>query len=119
MARKRMIDPSFWTDEKIGKLKIENRLLFMGLISNADDEGRLVGHPAIIKSTVFPYDEISIKKTEEMLNNLAELKIIIIYENDNQTYIQIINFNKYQTINKPTVSRYPQYNDSNSVVVVR
>ena len=34
-----MIDPNFWTDEKLGECSIQERLLFMGLISNADDEG--------------------------------------------------------------------------------
>ena len=51
-----MIDPGFWIDEKLGTISPLARLLFMGLISNSDDEGRLPGHPALIKSQVFPYD---------------------------------------------------------------
>lgn len=119
MARKRMIDPSFWIDEKLGMLDITTRLLFMGLISNADDEGRLVGHPALIKSIIFPYDDITIEDINNKLKSLANWKMIILYKNNNQSYIQVTNFKKYQTINKPTPSKYPSYKDSSSVVVLR
>lgn len=120
MARKRMIDPSFWVDEKLGMLDIASRLLFMGLISNADDEGRLVGHPSLIKSIIFPYDQnISVESITDKLKELAELKMIILYKNNKQSYIQVTNFRKYQTINKPTPSKYPSYKDSTSVVVLR
>lgn len=108
MARKRMIDPGFWIDEKLGTVSPFVRLLFMGLISNADDEGRLPGHPALIKSQIFPYDvDITVQLVDEWLNQLQELGIITIYTMDNQTYIQIKNFLKHQTINRPTKSKYP------------
>ena len=40
MARKRMIDPNIWDSEDFSKLSILGRLLFIGMFSNADDEGR-------------------------------------------------------------------------------
>lgn len=108
MARKRMIDPGFWIDEKLGTISPLARLLFMGLISNSDDEGRLPGHPALIKSQVFPYDaDITPEQVTQWLGQLEELEILIIYTVDNQTYIQIKNFLKHQTINRPTASKYP------------
>ena len=57
MARKRMIDPSFWTDEKLGECSVNERYLFMGLISNADDEGYGRANPKLLKSLLFPYDD--------------------------------------------------------------
>lgn len=120
MARKRMIDPSFWIDEKLGMLDVISRLLFMGLISNADDDGRLVGHPSLIKSIIFPYDQdITVVDIITKLQELAKLNMIILYKNNNQSYIQVTHFKKYQTINKPTPSKYPSYDDSNSVVELR
>lgn len=113
MARKRMIDPGFWVDEKLGKMSPLARLLFMGLISNADDEGRLPGHPALVKSQIYPYDtDITVQMVEDWLNQLSDVNIITIYIVDNQTYIQVNNFSKYQTINRPTPSKYPVYDDS-------
>jgi hypothetical protein len=40
MARRRMIDPTFWKDPGVRKLTFAERLRFIGLISNSDDEGR-------------------------------------------------------------------------------
>ena len=50
MARKRMIDPNFWTDEKLGECSIQERLLFMGLIGNANDEGYGRANSKLIKA---------------------------------------------------------------------
>ncbi|RXZ84455.1 hypothetical protein EBB07_00060 [Paenibacillaceae bacterium] len=108
MARKRMIDPKFWEDGKIGSLEPLARLLFMGLISQSDDEGRLNGHPSLIKSSIFPYDgDITIEKVEGWLEQLSGFKLIIRYEIDFQKYIQVTNFIKHQTINRPQVSKLP------------
>lgn len=108
MARKRMIDPGFWTDEKLGTCTRDERLLFMGLISNADDEGRLQGHTALLKSIIFPYDlDINPTDVETWLTTLAGKKMITRYQVDGQAYISINKFDKYQIINKPTPSRLP------------
>lgn len=122
MARKRMIDPSFWIDEKLGTVEPIVRLLFMGLISQADDEGRLNGHPSLVKSLIFPYDhEIQLDNVEEWLSLLAapERKVIQRYEVNNQKYILITNFKKHQTINKPQKSKLPApLDDYGSTTVV-
>src|SRR5690606_18570742 len=95
------------------------RLLFMGLISQSDDEGRLNGHPALIRSLIFPYDhQISVDDVEEWLTLLAadERKLIIRYEVDYQKYIWIPNFKKHQTINKPQKSKLPEYYGNTTVI---
>lgn len=120
MARKRMIDPSFWEDEKLGTLEPTARLLFMGLISQADDDGRLKGHPSLLRSVIFPYDvTLTNEQVDEWLNLLADSKrkLIVRYEVDNQKYIWIRNFKKHQTINKPQKSKLPEYSGSTTVVV--
>ena len=40
VARKRMIDPSMWINEDFGTLSTLAKLVFIGLFSSADDEGR-------------------------------------------------------------------------------
>lgn len=104
-----MISPEFWTDEKLGLMPIEARLLFMGLVSNADDEGRLPGNTLLVKSMVFPYDNYSTNKLDEWLKLLHQKHLIIRYVVDFQTYIQVVNFLKHQTINKPTKSKLPEF----------
>lgn len=103
-----MIDPNFWIDEKLGRLKREARLMFMGCISQSDDEGRLQGHTALLKSLIFPYDsDITLQEVEEWLSDLNKEKLILRYEVENQKFIEISNFAKHQTINKRTPSKLP------------
>ena len=110
MARKRMIDPSFWTDEKIGECKYLERLLFLGLVSNADDEGIGRGNPKLLMSLIFPYDDIRISDFKNSLEKLASLNMITFYDVNNQTYYQVNNFLKYQSINRPSPSEFPKFN---------
>lgn len=108
MARKRMIDPDFWSDEKLGLCNRDERLLFMGLISNADDEGRGRANFKLIKSTIFPYDEdLSSEDIQKMLLSLSKLKLVIFYEVDSQEFYFLPNFLKHQNINRPTPSKLP------------
>ncbi len=108
MARKRMIDPSFWTDEKLGECSIQERLLFMGLISNADDEGYGRANPKLLRSLVFPYDDLRASDLEKWLSHLGGLKLVVLYTVNGQAYYYLPSFTKHQTINKPTKSDIPK-----------
>jgi hypothetical protein len=114
-----MIDPSFWEDEKLGECEPVVRLLFMGLISQADDDGRLKGHPSLLRSNIFPYDEMTITadQVDGWLSILEGHRLIRRYEVGRQKYIDVPNFKKHQTINKPQKSKLPEYYGSSTVVV--
>ena len=105
MARKRMIDPSFWTDEKLGECSIQERLLFMGLISHADDEGYGRANPKLLRSSIFPYDDLRASDFEKWLSNLGGLNLVVLYTVNGQAYYYLPNFTKHQTINKPTTGQ--------------
>ena len=111
MARKRMIDPNFWTDEKLGECSRDERLLFMGLISNADDEGYGRANLKLLKSLIFPYDDLQIYDLEKWISHLGRLHIVLLFKYDKQTYYNLPNFLKHQTINKPTKSTIPHIGD--------
>jgi hypothetical protein len=53
MARIRTIKPEFWQDEKLSPLDPLTRLVFLGLISMADDAGRLVDSVKAIDGFLF------------------------------------------------------------------
>lgn len=53
MARRRMIDPNIWQSEDFSKLSTLAKLVFIGLFSQADDEGRGRAKPIYIKSILF------------------------------------------------------------------
>lgn len=109
MARKRMIDPNFWIDEKLGECSITERLLFMGLISNADDEGYGRANSKLVKAMIFPYDDFTSDEIENWLLKLNSSKIITLFVYNGQTYYYLPNFLNYQVINRPTKSSLPHF----------
>lgn len=111
MARKRMIDPNFWRDEKISELTCMERLLFIGLWTFADDEGRGRANPKLLMSDIFPYDSIKISDMNKSVERLNALNLIKIYQVDEQMYYSVNNFQKYQTINRPSPSIIPPPNE--------
>jgi len=111
MPRKRMIDPAFWRDEKVGLLTFAERLLFIGLWNYADDEGYGRANPALLKADIFPYDEgLTTEDLAAFIQKLEELGFITLYSVNQQSYYHVKNFLKYQTISKPTKSTLPKPN---------
>ena len=72
MARIRTIKPEFWEDEKLAKLPIHARLLFIGTWNFADDNGVLLANPVLMKSHIFPYEDIGISTISEWIDMLVE-----------------------------------------------
>jgi hypothetical protein len=106
-----MIDPDFWSDEKLGTKTRDERLFFMGLISNADDEGYGRANIKLLKATIFPYDDdIKPCHIENMLRSLKGM--VFVYIIDSQEFYYIPNFLKHQVINKPTPSKLPRMPDN-------
>jgi hypothetical protein len=91
-----MIHSELWQSESIGKLTRDQRLLFIGLFSNADDQGRLRAHPAVVRSLVFPYDDISLDQISADLQALNDGEFITLYEADDKRLLQVVNWWDYQ-----------------------
>lgn len=107
MARKRNLSPEFWTDPKITKLSRDARLLFIGLISNANDYGKLRGTPSTIRSKIFPEDvEVSLETIEDWLNQMAALKLIIRYNIGGEPFVYILNWPKHQPLHNPSKDEF-------------
>jgi len=96
MSRIRTIKPQFFTDEIIAELPPLTRLLFIGLWTAADREGRLEDRAKRIKVELLPYDDADV---DEMLNILADRQFITRYTVDFHRYIQIRTFEKHQNLN--------------------
>lgn len=107
MARKRMIDPDFWSDEKFGMLSSLAQLLFIGMWNFADDEGLIKYSSAYLRSSIFPYKDIPLEEINEARKEIEETKNIFKYRIENNEYCWIINFRKHQVINKPQPSKLP------------
>lgn len=95
MARARNIKPAFFDNEVLGDLSFETRLMFIGLWTLADREGRLEDRPKRIRIRVFPFDDVD---ADKMLQALHESGFILRYTGDDENpYIQILKFTEHQT----------------------
>ncbi len=109
MARKRMIDPEFWTNEGLMGLSYQERLFFLGLICNADDEGFVKANPLFLKAVIFPYDQITPEEMCEMRSRVLDaFDTLNFYEEDGKEYIQIQSWLKFQKLKRPVQSKHPR-----------
>lgn len=93
MARARNIKPGLFKNEVLVELPVFCRLLFIGLWTLADREGRLEDRPKRIKLELFPYDS---DDTDAAIKALADSGFIERYEVAGNKVIQIVNFIKHQ-----------------------
>jgi hypothetical protein len=107
MARIRTIKPSFWGDADVCRLSIEARLLMVGLISMADDQGRFLGSTNAISGYVFPNDDIPPTKVRKWLTELEHSKRVHFYSIDGIAYGCFLNWSKHQRISHPQPSPLP------------
>lgn len=108
MPRIRTIKPEFWSDEKLAYVSRDARLLFIGLWNLSDDFGVCKGHISWIKSQLFPYDDLSMRKFQSWLNQLIDQKFITPFSQNGEKFLYIRNFNKHQVINRPSKQRNPE-----------
>jgi hypothetical protein len=94
MARARNIKPGFFKDEDLADCGMDGRLLFAGLWTLADREGRLENRPRRIKAEVFPHDDDVDVPT--VLLKLKSGGFISLYRVDGKDYIQIKTFKEHQ-----------------------
>ncbi len=112
MARKRMIDPNIWQSEDFGRLSTLAKLVFIGLFSLADDEGRGRCNPIYLKSTLFPYEEgIRSADVDKTLSEISSNMSVVFYSCDGSSYYSLYNWNTWQKIDRPSESKIPEFNE--------
>jgi hypothetical protein len=93
MARTRSIKPSFFKNEDLAECEPMARLLFVGLWTLADREGRLECRPLRIKAELFPYDNCDIAS---LLQQLADRGFVRAYESGDIRVLEIPKFCEHQ-----------------------
>ena len=103
MARIRTIKPEFWEDEKLAKLPVYARLLFIGTWNFADDNGVLLANPVLMKSHIFPYEDIDISTISDWIDTLVENGMLIRTTYNGKDYLVIRKFLVHQKINRKSI----------------
>ena len=91
-------------NEELVELPFETRLLFIGLWTLADREGRLEDRPKRITMELFPADSVDV---DLMLTALHDAGMICRYEVSGRRYIEVSNFAKHQS---------PHYKEAESTI---
>lgn len=105
MARIRTIKPEIWTDEKLTECSLSARLLFIGMLNFADDNGNQAYSAKRLKMQIFPADVID---TQPLLDELLAQGVVIAYSVDDEKFLHIKGFRQHQVINRPSSTRIPQ-----------
>lgn len=91
-----MLKSQMFEDEFITSLDIFDRYLWVGLILVCDDQGRILDNSALIRSKIFPMDDISLEKINDCITRFHESGKIERYTTNEKPVIQIINWWKHQ-----------------------
>jgi hypothetical protein len=94
-------------DERYGRLSRDARELFNGLITMADDEGRLMARPAAIVGHCFPFDDDAEAHVGEWLGEIVAAGMVVSYERANVPYLAFRHWRRHQRINRATPSMLP------------
>lgn len=104
--RIRTIKPEFWKHRRMSELPAETRLLAIGLLNYADDEGYFAAHPALIRGELMPYKEKT-SHIPKMLEELQSIGFLTLHQTpQGEEMGHITNFLNHQRINRPTKSKH-------------
>lgn len=115
MARIRSIKPEVCTSFTMCILSDAAERAFTRLWTHADDEGRGIDNPKLIKAAIFPLND---EKTEAVisaiLDELEDAGFLIRYEVDGRRFFEIPNFGVHQKPRHPVPSKFPPPNGRSS-----
>jgi hypothetical protein len=102
--RIRTIKPEFWSHPVMSKQSDATKLLAVGLLNLADDEGYLYADPKMVRNALRPMDDDS-RITTVSLRELSEIGYLSLRDHPTHGQIgRIESFCKHQVINKPKSS---------------
>jgi hypothetical protein len=98
MARIRSVHPSLFTDEAWVSCSPLARILYIGLWTDADDQGLFEWKPLQIKMRLLPGDTAS---AGDLLGELADVGLLSRFDCDGKPYGALKDFRRYQRPKKP------------------
>ena len=109
MARIRTIKPEAFASESLAAVALSAERTFFGLLTQADDHGRLRDQPAVIAGLLWSLrPDHGPLGVEDDLTQLAAADLICRYEGDDgKRYLHITTWHQHQKINRPSGVRTP------------
>jgi len=112
LPRIRTIKPEAFISETLARVSVEAERTFVGLWTQADDEGRYADSPAILAGSLWAVRKRTDAEVDRDLSMLAGEGLIRRYEVAGRRYVMIVNWHEHQKINRPTPSKIPPPEDA-------
>jgi len=101
----------------MGKVSRDARLTFLLLFTLVDDSGTSRGNVAMLRRSLFPYDDVTQEQMDGWLSELADAKAIIRYQSaEGDNYIKIPKWAEHQKIDRASPSKLPQFDDNSTTI---
>ena len=111
MARQRFIHPGIWNSDQFCQLSDFARLVFIGIISTADDSGRRKASASSIKGEIFPQDSRRLPLVLKARDEIEAQGLIRVYTVDGEEFLDLPRWSKYQHPKYPSVSKIPAFRE--------
>lgn len=88
----------------------DERLMFVGIITIADDEGRLAASPAALQGAVYPNDhDVTPRLVRKWRDGIVEkLANVQLYVHEGVEFISLRRWERYQKPSHPSPSKLPK-----------
>jgi hypothetical protein len=108
LARIRSVKPEFFTSETIAALSVPARLTFVGLWTHADDYGRALDNPKLLKAAVWPLDDdVSAGQVAAHLDEFGRAGLVCRYQVGGKRYLHVTAWSEHQRPKNPAAERIP------------
>ncbi len=101
MARNRTISPHMWEDANFLTLELPAQLLWIGLISHADDAGRLEASPAALRGQVLRGHAVILEQVRGWRDAIVALGMACLYTVEGRAYLHLPSWGRDQYVNRP------------------
>jgi len=97
--QRRMVYLKIWSSVQFASLSDRAKILFIGMLTLADDDGRLIANASYLRGQIFSFnEEMEISDIKESRREIKDKNLIEVYEVDGVEYVQHPNWEKYQII---------------------
>lgn len=112
-----MLDPSIWSSEDFNSLDTLGRLIWIGMISNADDVGIGPAKAVYLKSIIFPYDDcIRTADIDKALDDISAKMSVIFYAHNEREYYFLYKWKQWQKVDRPRPTTFPKLSDQSKIL---
>jgi len=103
MARSRSLPSNLFEDPDFFERSSATQSILLGLVLNADDYGRGLAHTGLLARKL----NKEVPLIEQALSELEACGLLQRYQGERQSYYCLCRWQEWETLSKPTPSRYP------------